>query len=220
MNTFRKIATLTLMTLAVTTYSFSQKPAKQPPATTTQNLVRGVLAPFQTNNEWAGYSLLNQIPGSALYPVASSTAAFYWGFSAGTTADISNMVLYTTARGSLKITAVTPVTLGGISNPSISLTNTSICPVQPVSATTPCVVKFDPVSIALSPASDYYLTVYFTNDTNNQTVGGVYSTFPYGSDLSSAFFGSTDSTHFTVGQSLPSTTNGRPSYFLMYVMNN
>ncbi len=219
-NTIRKIATLTLMTLAVTTYGFSQKPAKQAPATTTQNLVRGVLAPFQSNNQWAGYSLLNQIPGSALYPVASSTTAFYWGFSAGTTADISNMVLYTTAHGSLKITAVTPVKLGGISNPSISLTNTSICPVQPVSATAPCIVKFDPVSIALSPASDYFLTVYFTNDTNNQTVGGIYSTVPYGTGLSSAFFGGTDSTHFTVGQSLPSSTNGRPSYFLMYVMNN
>ncbi len=219
-NTFRKIATLTLMTLAVTTYGFSQKPAKQSPTTTTQNLVRGVLAPFQTNNEWAGYSLLNQIPGSAVYAGASSSTVFYWGFAAGTTADISNMVLYTTAHGSLTITAVKPVTLGGISNPSISLTNTSICPVQPVSTTAPCVVKFDPVSITLSPASDYYLTVYFTNDTNNQTIGGVYPSLPYGSVLSSTFVGGTDSTHLTVGQSLPSTTNGRPSYFLMYVMNN
>jgi len=219
-NTIRKIATLTLMTLAVTTYGFSQKPSKQQPTTTTQNLVRGVLAPFQTNNEWAGYSLLNQIPGSAVYAGAGSSTVFYWGFSAGTTADISNMVLYTTAHGSLTITAVKPVTLGGISNPSISLTNTSICPVQPLSATTPCIVKFDPVSITLSPASDYYLTVYFTNDTNNQTIGGVYPTLSYGSVLSSTFFGSTDSTHLTVGQSLPGTTNGRPSYFLMYVMNN
>lgn len=219
MKTVCKIATLTLMTLAITAYGFSQKPAKQQPETTTQNLVRGVLAPFLGNNQWAGYSLLNEIPGSALYPVASSTAVFYWGFSTGTTADISNMVLYTTAHGSLTITAVTPVTLGGISNPSINLSNTSICPVQPLSITNPCIVKFDPVSMALSPASDYYLTVYFANDTNNQSIGGIQPSGLSGS-LSSSFFGSTDSTHYTVGQSLPSGTNGRTPYFLMYVMNN
>jgi hypothetical protein len=219
MKTICKIATLTLMTLAVTVYGFSQKPAKQTPATTTQNLVLGVLAPFQSNNSWANYSLWNLIPGSALYPVTSSTAVFYFGFSAGTTADISNMVLYTTAHGSLTVTAVKPVTLGGISNPSINLANTSVCPIQPVSATNPCVVKFDPVSIALSPASDYYLTVYFTNDTNNQSIGAVQ---PAGLpvSLSSSFAGGTDETHLAVGQSLPGTTNGRPSYFLMYVMNN
>jgi len=219
MKTISKIAILTLMTLAVTAYGFSQKPAKQSPATTPQNLVRGVLAPFGSNSEWANYSLLNEIPGSALYPISSSTTVFYWGFAAGTTADITNMVLYTTAHGSLKITAITPVTFGGISNPSISLSNTSVCPVQPLSTTSPCIVKFDPVSIALSPASDYYLTVYFTNDTNNQTIGGIQPTLLPGG-LSSTFIGSTDETHLTVGQSLPNGTNGRPPYFLMYVMNN
>lgn len=219
MKTIRKMATLTLMMLAVTVYGFSQKPAKKTPATTTENLVLGVLAPFQSNPSWAGYSLWNLIPGSALYPVNSSTAVFYFGFAAGTTADISNMVLYTTAHGSLTITAVKPVTLGGISNPSISLSNTSVCPTQPLSTTNPCVVKFDPVSIALSPASDYYLTVYFTNDTNNQSIGAIQpADLPV--SLSSSFAGSTDLTHLTVGQALPGTTNGRPSYFLMYVMNN
>ena len=214
-----RIATLTLLTLAVTVYGFAQKPAKQSPATTTQNLVRGVLAPFSSNNQWNGYSLLNEIPGSALYALTSSTAVFYFGFSTGTTADIGNMVLYTTAHGSLKVTAITPVTLGGISNPSISLTNTSICPTQPLSTTNPCIVKFDPVSISLSPASDYYLTVYFTNDTNNQNIGGIQPALLPGG-LSSTFIGSTDETHLTVGQSLPNGTNGRPPYFLMYVMNN
>ena len=219
MKTICKIATLTLMTLAVTAYGFSQKPAEKTPATTTQNLVRGVLAPFGSNPSWANYSLLNEIPGSALYPISSSTAVFYWGFAAGTTADISNMVLYTTAHGSLTITAVTPVTLGGISNPSINLSSTSVCPVQPLSTTNPCIVKFDPISIALSPASDYYLTVYFTNDTNNQSIAAIQPNSLSGS-LSSAFVGGTDETHLVVGQSLPSGTNGRPPYFLMYVMNN
>jgi len=219
MKTICKIATLTLMTLAVTVFGFSQKPAKQTPATTTQNLVLGVLAPFSSNSEWAGYSLWNQIPGSAVYPVTSSSAVFYFGFAAGTTADISNMVLYTTAHGSLTITAVKPVTLGGISNPSINLSSTSVCPIQPLSTTNPCIVKFDPVSITLSPASDYYLTVYFTNDTNNQSIGAIQ---PAGLpvSLSSSFVGSSDETHLTVGQALPNGTNGRPSYFLMYVMNN
>jgi len=219
MKSIRKIVTLTLLMLVVTTSGFSQKAAKRTPATTTQNLVRGVLAPFSSNSQWAGYSLLNEIPGSALYAGAGSSAVFYFGFAAGTAADISNMVLYTTAHGSLTITAVTPVTLGGSSHPSINLSSTSICPVQPLSTTNPCIVKFDPVSIALSPASDYYLTVYFTNDSNNQTIGGIQPSLLSGS-LSSTFIGSTDSTHFTVGQSLPNGTNGRPPYFLMYVMNN
>ena len=214
-----KIATLTLLTLAVTVYGFSQKPAKQAPDTTTQNLVRGVIGPFSSNSSWANYSVLNQIPGPALYPVASSTVVFYWGFTAGTTADISNMVLYTTAHDSLKVTAVTPVTFGGISNPSIALSNTSVCPVQPLSAATPCIVKFDPVSITLSPASDYYLTVFYTNDTNNSGIAAVQpGLFPV--SMSGVFLGSTDATRLTVGQSLPSRTTANTSYFLMYVMNN
>lgn len=218
MNTFRKIATLALMTLAVTAYGFSQTSAQQPPATVTQNLVRGVIGPFGSNSSWANYSVVNLIPGSGLYPVVSSTAVFYWGFTAGTTADITNMVLYTTARGSLKVTAVTPVKLGGISNPSISLSNISICPVQPLSVTNPCIVKFDPVTISLTPSSDYYLAVYYTNDTNNNTIGAVLPGQPAGT-LSGVFLGATDVTHLTVGQSLPSRTSGS-SYFLTYVMNN
>jgi hypothetical protein len=219
MRTMCKIATLTLTMLAITAYGFSQKPAKQTPATTTQNLVRGVLAPFGGNGDWANFSLLNEIPGSALYPLSSPTAVFYWGFVGGTAADISNMVLYTTSHASLTITAVTPVTFGGISNPSINLTNTSICPTQPLSTTNPCVVKFDPVSITLSPASDYYLTVFFTNDTNNQSLSAIQPSGLPGS-LSSTFVGGTDETHLKVGQSLPNGTNGRPPYFLMFVMSN
>ena len=42
---------------------------------------------------------------------------------------------------------------------------------QPLSATSPCIVRFDPTTITLSPASDYYLTVYYTNDSNNQNIG-------------------------------------------------
>ena len=38
----------------------------------------------------------------------SHQTVFYIGFTAGATADVNNMVLYTTARGSATITAVTP----------------------------------------------------------------------------------------------------------------
>ena len=129
------------------------------------------------------------------------------------------MVLYTTAHGSLTVTAVTPVKLGGISNPSISLSNTSVCPVQPLSTTNPCIVKFDPVSISLTPSSDYYLTVFYTNDANNSVIGAVLPGLFPGS-ISGIFLGNTDATRLTVGQSLPSRTTSNTPYFLMYVMNN
>jgi hypothetical protein len=188
------------------------------PAATTQNLVRGVVGPLSSSSSWSNYSVLNEIPGAGLFPITSSTTVFYFGFTAGTTADISNMVLYTTARGSQTITAVTPVKLGGVSNPTISLSNTSVCPVQPLSTTNPCLVRFDPVTITLSPASDYYLVVYFANNANNSAVGGAY---PGGGgwSLSGTYVGGVDQTQLSVGQSIPVLPTSH-SYFLMYVMNN
>ena len=118
MKTIYKFATLTLMMLAVSVCGFS--------AVKPENLVRGVVGPVTANTSWAGYSNLALIPGAALIPVTSTQTVFYLGFTAGTEADINNMVLYTTARGSLKITAVTPVKLGGVSNPSIDLVNPTV----------------------------------------------------------------------------------------------
>jgi hypothetical protein len=126
------------------------------------------------------------------------------------------MVVYTTARGSLTITAVTPVKLGGVSNPSILLSNTSVCPVAP-SAGTPCIVRFDPTTLTMSPASDYYLAVYFTNDTNNSGISGTYPQ-GYQTSLVGTYYGGNYTT-LTVGQSIPTVANGGP-VFLMYVMNN
>ena len=218
MNTVHKIATLTLTLFAITVSGFSQKSHTPKPDADPQNLVRGVSGPVGSDTSWANFSLLNLIPGSGLFPITSNTTVFYFGFTAGTEADITNMVLYTTARGSLKVTAVTPVKLGGLSNPSIILTNTSVCPTQPLSTTNPCIVRFDPTSITLSPANDYYLIVFFTNNANNSTLGAVQPRVLQ-STLTSTFFGGQDVTHLTVGQSLPGGAD-RATNFLMYVMTN
>jgi hypothetical protein len=216
MKTVCKFATLTLMMLAIAVCSFAQKNTAPRPETTTQNLVRGVIGPAGTNSSWANYSVFGLVPGSALFPIASSTTVFYFGFTAGTEADVSNMVVYTTTRGSLTITAVTPVTLGGSSSPSIMLSNTSVCPVAP-SSTAPCIVRFDPTSLALSPANDYYFAVYLTNNSNNSAIAG---TQPGNNQTSLAgtYFGS-DYSRLTTGQSIPGVANRSPT-FLMYVMNN
>jgi hypothetical protein len=217
MKTVFKFATLTLIMFAVALCGFAQQATTAKPATTTQNLVRGVIGPAGSNSSWANYSAVNLVPGSGVFPITSSTTVFYFGFTAGTEADIGNMVVYTTPRGSLKISAVTPVTLGGASNPSIQLGNTSVCPVAP-SSTTPCIVRFDPTALALSPASDYYFVVYYTNDTNNTSIGSTQPS-PSQTSLSGIYLGGTDYTHLTVGQSIPAVPNNGPS-FLMYVMNN
>src|SRR6516162_2818258 len=92
------------------------------------NLVIGVGGPLSSTGEWANYSAIDIIPGSSLLPITSTTTVLYLGFTGGTFADINNMVLYTTKRESGRVTAVTPVKLGGISNPSINLTDRAICP--------------------------------------------------------------------------------------------
>jgi hypothetical protein len=219
MKAVYKFAALTLVMLAVSAYGVSQTTSTKtrPSGTVTQNLIRGVIGPAGSNSSWANYSVFNLIPGSGLFPITSTTTVFYFGFTAGTEADISNMVVYTTARGSLVVTAVTPVKLGGVSNPSIVLSNTSVCPVAPATAN-PCIVRFDPTTLTLSPANDYYFVVFFTNDSNNQAIAGASPTQNQ-SSLASAYFGGTDYTHLTVGDSIPGAAD-RGSSFLMYVMNN
>lgn len=215
MKTVYKFAVLTLTMFAAIVCGFAQD-AK---VTAALNLERGVIGPVTSNTGWAGYSALNLIPGAGLIPSTSKTSAFYLGFAAGTTADVSNMVLYTTARNSSTITAVTPVTYGGISNPSINLASKTVCLTQPLSAGSPCIVRLDPVSLVLSALSDYYLVVYFTsNDSNNSAVGATVGINSL-SSLSGWFIGA-DETKLTVGQSIPAGSNGRPPFFLMYVMTN
>jgi hypothetical protein len=216
MKTVYKFAVLTLTILAVAACGLAQD---GPKVAAPLNLERGVIGPVGGNASWAGYSALNVIPGGGLIPSTSKTTAFYLGFTGGSTADISKMVLYTTARNSPKITAVTPVTYGGVSNPSIKLSTTTVCAVQPLSVGSPCIVRLDPITITLSALSDYYLVVYFTaNDVNNNSVSAAVGQ-NYVSSLS-GWYVSSDQTQLTVGQSIPAGSVGHPPNFLMYVMTN
>jgi hypothetical protein len=217
MKSICKFAMLAISMFAISIFGFSQTSTRPKPEVTTQNLVRGVFGPVGSDSSWANYSVFNIIPGSALFPITSTTTVFSLGFTAGTEADISNMVVYTTARGSLTITAVTPVKLGGISDPSIHLSSTSVCPTAP-STTTPCIVKLDSTTLTLSPASDYYLTIFFTNNTNNSAISATQPNAGQ-SSLACFFIGGTDYTHLAVGGTIPGTGNRNPN-FLMYVTNN
>jgi hypothetical protein len=151
--------------VALSLFVSAQQPpnAPRPPADEPKNLLPGVgplLRPGGSSN-WTGISLVENIPGTSLYPVKSDKTVLYIGFTAGTTVDFGNMVLYTTSREDATITAVTPIKLWGMSEPSISLTDTRVCPIQPVSGTNPCIIRLDPVRLSLSPLKDYYFTVYF-----------------------------------------------------------
>jgi hypothetical protein len=184
------------------------------------NLVIGVGAPVDPSSNWANFSATNIISGSSLLPITSTTTVLYIGFTSGTFADIGNMVLYTTKRVSSRITAVTPVKFGGISNPSINLTSKTVCPIQPVSSANPCVVRLDPIALTLSAVSDYYFVTYFTNDSNNGGLGAVTPAPLFINKTSlNGFWESGDDTHRGTGQNVPSGNFGKP-FFLMFVMNN
>ncbi len=209
--------TLALLLLSLTAQGFSQK--KGSPDTTTQNLVRGVSGPVGTNSSWSGYTVFGGIPGSSLFPISSTTTVLSLGFTAGTEADVTNAVVYTTARGSTTITAITQVTYQGNSSFSIDLSNSSVCPTAPATAT-PCIVKLDSLTLTLSPASDYYLAVYFTSDdSNNSALGGTQPQV-----FQSSLWGWYDSGNYSglaVGNSVPAPTGAHgPPIFLMYVTNN
>jgi hypothetical protein len=217
MKSIFKFATLTviltIMMFALSAYGFS---AAKP-----ENLERGVVGPVASNGSWSGYSVLALVPGAGLIPVTSTQTVFYLGFAAGSQADISNMVLYATPRGSSTITAVTPLTLGGVSNPTIDLASSTVCPVVEISAFNPCIVRLDPTKITLSALSDYYLVVYFTaDDANNSSIGVTYPSFSQTSLRGT--YQSGDDTQLTVGKSIPlaitSFTNA--PYLLMYVMTD
>jgi hypothetical protein len=216
MHTAYRFTTLILMMAGVLAGGFSQNAMA---AAKAENLVRGVVGPVSSNGSWSGFSSLSLIPGAALIPVTSTTTVFYLGFTAGTKADISNMVLYTTPRGSLTISAVTPVQLGGVTNPSIDLANPTVCPIQEISNFNPCIVRLDPTKIVLSALSDYYLVVYFTaSDSNNSSIAAT-SPVLRQSSLMGWDLGS-DQTHLAVGASIPAGNNGGQPFFLMYVMTN
>jgi hypothetical protein len=192
--------------------------AQQPP----QNLLPGIGPLLQSSgaSNWSGLSILENIPGTSLYPVTSATTVLYIGFVAGTQVDIGNMVLYTTARENTTITAVTPVTFKGVSDPRIALTHPRTCPSQPLSAATPCIIRLDPIQLSLSPLNDYYLAVYFTktdDDTHVARPRAFIGSLTGGEEVG-------DDTQLPVGASVPSLlgngSSAPPSFLLVAVMNN
>lgn len=216
MKTVCRFAGPTLMMLAILMCVVSQASAA---ASKAENLERGVIGPVSANVSWSGYSSLNLVPGAGLIPISSTQTAFYIGFTAGATADINNMVLYTTARGSSTITAATPITYGGVSNPSINLASPSVCPVVEISDFNPCIVRLDTAKLVLSALSDYYLVIYFTpDDSNNGAVGATVPRFSMSS--MNGWYISGDESRLAVGASIPSGNGGAQPEFLMYVMND
>jgi hypothetical protein len=207
----RTLSKIAILISAITFASLVNTALAQEAAATSapQNLVDGIAGPLGSEGVWGGWSALNLIPGASVFPVSSATTVLYIGFTAGTTANINNMVLYTTKRQSATITAVTRVTLKGVSNPSIRLTNCSTA--------TPCIVRLDPIELTLSALNDYYFVVYFTNNSNNNALGATVPVYRIGS--LTGFYVRADESRLKVAQSIPSGNFGVP-YFLTYVMSD
>jgi hypothetical protein len=201
------------------TITFAMPQAASAAAAPAENLERGIVGPVASSPNWSGYSAVSKIAGAGLIPVTSTTTVFYLGFTAGVRADINNMVLYTTARGGSTIKAVTPVKLGGRSNPSIDLASAAVCPVIEISIENPCIVRLDPTTITLSALDDYYLVVYFTGgDSHNVSLGVTQPLFAQTS-LSGGYL-SGDESRLAVGKPIPSLSYGNAPYLLMYVMTD
>ncbi len=216
-----KLSVRTVLILAFAFACFANTSvAQQNPAVAPINLVAGVGGPVSTSSQWENYSALNLIAGAFIFPAVSGvkTTVLYIGFTAGTEADIGNMVLYTTKRGNYKISAVSPVKLHGVSNPIISLTDKKVCPTQPISVTNPCVIRLDPINLSPTTLSDYYFVMYLGSNSNNASVGAANAQFPITS--LTGWYLSGDQTQLKVGNSIPSGYNGTHPYFLLYVMNN
>jgi hypothetical protein len=216
MKTFYKLATLTLMMTLLAVSAFAQEPV---PTTALANLTEGQGAVASSGNQaWDGLSEFVLIPGASLMGASSTTTALYIGFTGGSEADIGNMVLYETPRNGSTVLKVTKVTLGGSASPSIDLASTSVCPIQPVSATNPCIVRLDTVKLALSPLDDYYFTVYFTLDTNNEKISGLGQSISPGALSGWSLYG--DQTRVGVKGALPTNENSdQAPFFLTYITN-
>jgi hypothetical protein len=204
MKTFLKSAIALLMLLS--TFAMAEDQAKA----TLENIVAGVFT-TASNTNWAGLSSVNLIAGTSVMPATSTQTVLYIAFTGGTNADLGNMVLYTTtARSAYTVNAVTKVTYKGATNPSFNLTNTSICPTQPVSATNPCIIKLDPINLVLSTVVDYYFVAYFVNDSNNETLAAASPALSHITTLT-GFVDNKDDTGIAVGGTLPTTNSGKPT---------
>jgi hypothetical protein len=217
MKTFFKLATFTLMMTVLAASGFAQERAPNTAPLVNLTEGQGTIA-SNGSQAWDGLSEFVLIPGAALMGASSSTTVLSIGFTGGSEADIGNMVLYETPRNGSTVLKVTKVTLGGSSSPSINLTSNSVCPVQPVSVTNPCFIKLDTVKSALSPLDDFYFTIYFTLDTNNEKISGVGQTTTPGALSGWNLYG--DQTRIGVKGALPTNENQDAApFFLAYVTN-
>jgi hypothetical protein len=188
-------------------------------AVVTRNMVAGI-GPVASNFNWFNFSAVNLISGDSLYPISSSTTVLYIGFTGGSTqADIGNMVIYQTDQGRPTIKSVHKVTLNGISNPSIVLTDPNVCPIQPVSEAKPCIVRLDPLTLSLSAKSDYYFTLFFIGDANNQALAVATPKFAHTTSLT-GWVDTGDDTQLKAGQSIPSANNVGEPFVITAVKNN
>jgi hypothetical protein len=208
MNIFYKLAASALMTMGLAGTAMAQA----------VNLTEGQGTPTSiANPAWDGYSEVILIPGASLMGARSATTALYLGFTGGSEVDIGNMVLYQTARNATAVLRVNQVTLGATHSPHINLTSTSVCPVQPVSVTHPCIVRLDTLNLVLSPTDDYYLAIYFALDVNNESIVGVGSNSP---GALSGFYLYGDQTEIKAGGAIPANENtGQAPFFLAYIEN-
>ena len=197
-----------LLMLAISTES---------PAQTPQNLVAGTGALTASFANWAGSSAINLISGNTLFPISSKQTVLYLGFTGGSGADISGMVLYKTNRNSFEIVGVTPVTLSGSQSPIIDFSQAG-CP-PPVSTLNPCFIRLDPLSLKLSPLHDYYFVMFFPNDVTNTDLVGADSI--HSSTTVHGGKDGNDDTLLKKGDILPSgIINKDFALFLVGVMSN
>jgi len=214
MNRIRKIATIFLVFGCLAASAIAQEEA--PPAALT-NLTDGAGSITAGATSWGNFTVFSLIPGAGLFTSTAKSMSLYIGFTGGSTVDIGNMVLYKTNRSSSTVISAKKLKLGGLSNPSINLTSTAVCPVQPVSLTSPCIIKLDPVKGAVSTLNDYTLAIFFLNDSNNNSVRSAGASSAQGS--LSGWYASGDQTKLKKNKSLPSGNNGGAPYFLLYVDN-
>ena len=214
MKNFCRIAMLALVVSLMATSVLAQDEA---PAAALTNLTDGVGSISVGSSSWSDFTALTLIPGSGLFGVKATANNLYLGFVGGSTVDVGNMVLYKTAPSSSTVLSAKKVTLGGVANPTINLTSTSVCPNQPVSLANPCIIKLDPIKGALSTLNDYYFAVYFVNDSNNGSISAARTSYGQGS-LSGWYVGG-DQTKIKAKKTLPSGSNGGAPYFFLYVEN-
>jgi len=203
-----RLTALLMFSVAITTQGFA----------TPKNLIAGV-GPLKSATKWDGRTAFSVIPGAALFPTTSTTTVLQIAFTGGTRADIGNMVLYQTNSRDGVITAVTPVTLNKLSNPSIDLKDPGVCPDQPVSTAAPCIVKLDQLALPLSASSDYYLAIFFPSpDSSNASLSLGTPQF-FGTGLT-GFVSFVDDTKHLAGDTLNTLINAGTPFGLIAVTSN